>query len=713
MYKILPILLLFFSYIFSNEKTWILKSPNDYPTIIRNGFRSDFDNRDLYYLDSFIPFVGKDDIFFFLNPKFVWDNQSAREQNYGIGIRSLLFDKKLIFGQNLYYDLKKSQNDNYFHQMGFGMEALMKKIDFRFNFYFPLSKKKFVNDDITYKFGYQSLIKTTKNNYEVPLKGVDYEIGFLIPYISNLMESRLFFQFHNFFAKNSDSINGFTSRLEIRFATFTVLSFDITKNINESLKKNISLEISIPLSFKRLSKRESFFKGYKNFFKFFKGTRDLKYRMTDSVIRDIDVVLKSQSSKPKDTIAVDGLIYVDNSYTKGNSNGSFDDPYTTVQDGIDNVFKDKWIYIRKGNAAYPERLTSVDGVTFWGSGYNGGFNGIIATDYPTITNTLGPHIADPTLILDNNNTVMGLNITKGIGVIYAADKSNINIHHNIASESLGDLGAGIVFQNNNDSIMTNLTVSNNLLFNNDNADIYFKNASNGTFENIIVDNNICSSGDGISFLNTFNGAIKNITILNNNSSNCVDTGIFFKNLADGNISNATIKNNTLFNNVNGIYILNENPNTNINNIFDFFIFNNTCKNNSQYGIAIWNDLNGNFSNMNIYNNLSQSNTYGIANVNASTGLIESKIYQNNLVNNTYAFRLWNQSSGTITADLGGGVFSSIGFNSFTNSTTYDVYNQSAFTIQAQNNWWGSSNGPNINKIFGNVNYTPFLNSNPN
>jgi hypothetical protein len=616
----------------------------------------------------------------------------------------LLFDNKLIFGQNLYYDLKKSKNDNYFHQMGFGMEALMKQVDFRFNFYFPLSNKKFVNDDISYKFGYQSLIKVTKNNYEIPLKGVDYEAGFLIPYISNIMESRLFFQFHHFFAKHNNSINGFTSRLEIRPATFVLLGFDITKDIHYSLKKNISLEISIPLSFDNLFKKKFPFKGYKNFFKFFKGTRDIKYRMTDSVIRDIDVVLKNQSTKPQDSIAIDGLIYVDNSYTTGNSNGSFDDPYITVQDAVNNVFNDKWIYIRKGSSNYSEQISSVDGVTFWGIGFNGGFNGIQATGYPIIIHSPGR-----TLILDNNNTVMGLNVTQGVaGVIFAEDKSNINIHHNIVSGSVTEFGAGITFYNSSNSTMTNLTISDNLCFDNQNSDIFFDNLSDGTFENIIVDNNTCSSGDGISFANNFNGQIKNITISNNNSSNCVDSGIFFK-TTQGSISNVTISKNTCSNNINGVYILNLGS----NNIFDFFVSNNTCQNNSEYGLVVWNENNGNALNINFFNNLSKQNTYGLAAVNESTGLLESKIYQNNLVDNSYAFRSLNQSTGTLTADLGGGTFNSIGLNSFTNSSIYDIYNQSAFTIQAQNNWWGDSTGPDINKIFGSVNYTPFLNRNPN
>jgi hypothetical protein len=256
--------------------------------------------------------------------------------------------------------------------------------------------------------------------------------------------------------------------------------------------------------------------------------------------------------------------------------------------------------------------------------------------------------------------------------------------------------------------MTNLTISNNLCFDNQNSDIFFDNLSDGIFENIIVDNNICSSGDGISFVNNFNGQIKNITISNNNSSNCIDSGIYFR-TAQGSISNVTINKNTCSNNINGIYILNLGS----NNIFDFYVSNNTCQSNSIYGLIVWNDSDGNALNINFFNNLSKQNIYALATVNASTGLLESKIYRNNLVDNSYAFRSWNQSSGTITADLGGGAFNSIGYNSFTNSSIYDIYNQSAFTIQAQNNWWGASTGPDINKIFGSVNYTPFLNSNPN
>jgi hypothetical protein len=57
--------------------------------------------------------------------------------------------------------------------------------------------------------------------------------------------------------------------------------------------------------------------------------------------------------------------------------------------------------------------------------------------------------------------------------------------------------------------------------------------------------------------------------------------------------------------------------------------------------------------------------------------------------------------------------SSIGNNTFSGNTTYHVLNQSvSTTLVAENNWWGSSGGPDPGKISGSVDYDPWLTSVP-
>jgi hypothetical protein len=56
---------------------------------------------------------------------------------------------------------------------------------------------------------------------------------------------------------------------------------------------------------------------------------------------------------------------------------------------------------------------------------------------------------------------------------------------------------------------------------------------------------------------------------------------------------------------------------------------------------------------------------------------------------------------------------SIGNNTFTGNTSYHVRHQTvSTTLMAENNWWGSSSGPDPGKISGSVDYDPWLTSAP-
>lgn len=47
-------------------------------------------------------------------------------------------------------------------------------------------------------------------------------------------------------------------------------------------------------------------------------------------------------------------------------------------------------------------------------------------------------------------------------------------------------------------------------------------------------------------------------------------------------------------------------------------------------------------------------------------------------------------------------------SSFSNNTLYDIYNKTLNPVFAENNWWASSTGPNMTKIYGIVNIKPWL-----
>jgi len=77
-------------------------------------------------------------------------------------------------------------------------------------------------------------------------------------------------------------------------------------------------------------------------------------------------------------------------------------------------------------------------------------------------------------------------------------------------------------------------------------------------------------------------------------------------------------------------------------------------------------------------------------------------------------RLDNLNEAFFYCDMGGGTFESVGYNSIyaNNSDGVDVVNNTEVILPAENNWWGFA-PPNPARFDGDVDYDPWLTSNPN
>jgi hypothetical protein len=429
---------------------WILNAPQDLPAIIRPGFRSG-DSRTQAYLDEFIPLFGKDNVFMFFDTKQVIDNYEAQEQNFGCGIRGIFFDDSLILGGNVFFDQRKTRYRNHFRQIGFGLEALSQYLDLRTNFYLPLTKKKTIGDEVSYRFGSTSLIKSTSAVYEEPMRGLDYETGTVVPGISKFVETRAYIGGYHYFSKVGKNIHGVRARMEIKPTPAFNIDLEVTRDRTSSTEGYAGCYVSLPFSIGNLLTGKNPFKGWKEATKFKKGLRSLKKRLVDPVVRDLDIVSENVSANPVETTQISGLVYVNNSNTTGVEDGSKEHPYNTIQEGVNNVSGDKWVYVFAGSGNYNESVTLSNSVTLWGAGYNGGFNGIQTTTSPVIS---GTGLADCITLADNTK-VMGFKIQEGgaaFNEIIANNKSNITIQNNTLTQSSGGIciidGSNIIIKNN-------------------------------------------------------------------------------------------------------------------------------------------------------------------------------------------------------------------------------------------------------------------------
>lgn len=78
-------------------------------------------------------------LFPFLDARMHLFNHGGTAGNFGGGLRYLDRDNNRVIGFNAFYDYRKSSWNNYFHQVGAGVEILNDCWDFRFNGYFPVS----------------------------------------------------------------------------------------------------------------------------------------------------------------------------------------------------------------------------------------------------------------------------------------------------------------------------------------------------------------------------------------------------------------------------------------------------------------------------------------------------------------------------------------------------------------------------------------------
>lgn len=95
-----------------------------------------FGKRSLGETAAVIPLAQSDDTLLFADLRFRFDNRSSREGNFGIGLRKQ-FNNQWIGGVYGFYDIRRTQYDNFFHQATLGVEALTDTREARLNFYLP------------------------------------------------------------------------------------------------------------------------------------------------------------------------------------------------------------------------------------------------------------------------------------------------------------------------------------------------------------------------------------------------------------------------------------------------------------------------------------------------------------------------------------------------------------------------------------------------
>lgn len=360
------------------------------------------------YLDVLQPLAGGERGLLFFNPKLSGSDNDEEEYSLGLGLRVLCPAVEAIAGANVFYDSRDSRNGNTFDQVGAGLEILTAWVDARANYYWPDDKQELIEtqsdtevdrdtdyflSDI-YAEGHQLLqlerIKTTTTTttryferFEAALEGYDAELGAKLPFLPAWLETRVFAGYYNFEGDFTEDIDGFKGRLEIR--ALPALTLDAEFYDNDDLTGSdyfFGARVNLPFDVVNLARGRNPFAGAGAALS--ARRQAFTERLSEMVIRDPHVrlhesgYLENKGLKEVDVdvdvdedelVVLDDINFVNNGNTTGFENGTDEHPFNTVQEGVDNVFGDKNVYVYKGVGSYHENISiKTAGVNLLGEG---------------------------------------------------------------------------------------------------------------------------------------------------------------------------------------------------------------------------------------------------------------------------------------------------------------------------------------------------------
>jgi hypothetical protein len=507
----------------------------------------DNDTQTDYFIDVFLPFWGNEKALVFFNPNYRFDDEDENEWNIGIGTRLLFMDDALIFGGNAYFDTMETDYDNRYQQWGVGLEALSKWVDLRANYYHPYgdTKERVVDLD---KYSFASTSILVNKGWEEALEGYDAEIGFLVPLISDYVETRVYGGIYSYDPEVTDDIDGTRFRVEVR----PVPLLNLTVEWNDDDIRSTTWfggYLEIPFSFEELFSGSNPFKGIGDALAFGKGARSVRERMTDKVMRDRHIQTEALVAEDPDTF-IEDVVYVNADNTEPGE-GTYEDPYQHIRlfDAEDERWEEgTWIYVFSWDDEADQQddvhFTLLDKMVLWGQGYapplfacqlGGGPNPILdgAESGNVIT-------------LADYNEIMGLTIQNGEHGIYGKDIKGTYIHNNIIQDNIFGESSGIYIVNSftGDDVVSGMNLS--YIF----ADNTITRNINGVYlTNYVGDNPDNEVGDfpeiqGVSIENRFSG---NTITHNDGYGIYLDNQMYAYNTVAGSDVVASIADSTILN----------------------------------------------------------------------------------------------------------------------------------------------------------------------
>jgi hypothetical protein len=375
------------------------------------------------YLEGFIPlWQTPGESIAFQNLRIVnFDNNQFWEAQIGGGYRKLIADT--VLGINGFYD-GRNTSSIFYNQIGFGVEALREKWEFRGNFYFPLGTQSNQTANV---FSNPAFVGTNisldhNQQFQTAMRGLNLEAGRIVPSCVDCLRTYAYLGYYHYDASGVQSIDGIRGRLE--------------SWVNEGFSMNFSAQRDQVFG-TTITGGLSFHLGGVP-----KGSRagnELAAKLGNRVVRDPNIVIQSTSTTTKE-LAIDPVTgkpievrHVESTAAAG-GNGSVEHPYQTLAQLQTGSATNQILFAHAGSVFNNQSITLKANQRFLGEGTDHYFTATQGTFLlPHATaNTAAPLFTGIGAInLANNTEVAGMNINRTIGnAITGTNVNNILIDRN-------------------------------------------------------------------------------------------------------------------------------------------------------------------------------------------------------------------------------------------------------------------------------------------
>ncbi len=512
------------------------------------GLRAGEDNAFDNFIDLLVPVAGNRSSVFFVNPRFSLNESYENGTSVGVGFRQLLGNDHAVLGANLYYDHATTKADSTLRQWGLGLEMLTNWVDARVNWYKPRDDRNLIDSETLVKTehtlevdygdpfargheivqtGTRALTTTTTTRlfekFDAAREGYDAEIGVRLP-LEKLSERapdvRLFVGRYDYASPfGGDDLRGTRGRIEVR--ALPILTLDMELYDDDRLQGTsyfVGARMNIPFSLGDLFSGKNPFAGSEQL----AARRGLRARINEMVVRETRI--KDQQSDFMEnlaarTVAVDvkrerfvdvlmsDINFVHADRFTGTADGTYENPYNTIQAGVDHAFGAKNVYVDSASSSYKENVVLADGVQLYGSGYR-----IAGSDGKLFGSGIRPVVdgngTGPAIEVTSNNRVQGLRILN-TAASAGADNRTLPDGTVVDVSQAGIVGNGV---KGNILILDNEIVAATTA-----VGLAVDTASNTTL--IGISGNTITSQTGTAVdLRTFNSAVAGIAIVDNTIS---------------------------------------------------------------------------------------------------------------------------------------------------------------------------------------------------